>query len=151
MRNQKPVSASPFFRWTVFLVLLGAVSTWSIRSTLVHAKRMAPANTSAAAFSTLQPGARASAVVQLDKVSGEHLTATLLQRESDTVYRRTVSDSNLVSAVMTPNTAVVMGKAEDLVPGAVVQIAGTLDKNHVLRADQVVILTGYVRVAQETK
>ena len=44
MWNQKPVIASPFFRWTVFLVLLGAVSTWSIRSTLVHAKRMNPAD-----------------------------------------------------------------------------------------------------------
>jgi len=151
MGDQKPVSASPFFRWTIFLVLLGAVSVWSVRSTLVHAKRMAPSETSAAVFSTLQPGARASAVVQLDKIAGESLTGTLLQRESDTVYHREVSDNNLVSAVMTPKTAVVMGKAEDLVPGAVVQIAGTLDKNHVLRADQVVILTGYIRVARGAK
>jgi hypothetical protein len=151
MRNQKSVSASPFFRWAVFLVLLGAVSTWSIRSTLVHAKRMNPADTSVAAFSKLQPGARASAVVQLEQVSGEHITATLLQRESDTVYRRTVSDSNLISVVMTPKTTVVMGKREDLVPGAIVQIAGVLDENHALRADQVVILTGYVHVAQGTK
>lgn len=44
----------------------------SIRSTLVNAKRMNPADTSAVAFSKLQPGARASAVVQLEKVSGEH-------------------------------------------------------------------------------
>ncbi|HEX3472615.1 MAG TPA: hypothetical protein VHT28_15650 [Silvibacterium sp.] len=148
MRDQKPVSASPLFRWTIFLVLLGAVSTWSIRSTLVHAKRMKPAATSAAAFSTLQPGARATAVVQLDKVSGESLTGTLLQRESDTVYRRTVSDTNLVSAILTPKTAVVMGKAEDILPGAIVQISGVLDTNHALQADQVVILTGYVNVTQ---
>ena len=95
----------------------------------------AAADTSAAAFSKLQPGARASAVVQLEKVSGEHLTATLLQRESDTVYRRTVSDNNLISVVMTPKATVVMGKREDLVPGAIVQIAGVLDENHALRAD----------------
>jgi hypothetical protein len=151
MRNQKSVSASPFFRWTVFPVLLGAVSTWSIRSTLVHAKRMNPADTSVAAFSKLQPGARASAVVQLEKVSGGHITATLLQRESDTVYRRAVSDSNLISVVMTPKMTVVMGKREDLVPGAIVQIAGVLHENHALRADQVVILTGHVHVVHGTK
>ncbi|MGA9245602.1 MAG: hypothetical protein WBW03_26935, partial [Silvibacterium sp.] len=78
-------------------------------------------------------------------------TATLLQRESDSVYRRTVSDNNLISVVMTQKATVVMGKREDLLPGAIVQIAGVLDENHALRADQVVILTGYVHVAQRTK
>lgn len=151
MRDQKPVSASPFFRWTIFLILLGVVSVWSVRSTLVHAKRMQPADTSVAAFSALQSGAHASVVVQLDKVAGENLRSTLLQRESDTVYRRSGSDISAITATLTPETAVMMGKREDIQPGSVLQIAGILDNHHALRLDQVVILTGYVRVLQGTK
>ena len=42
-----------------------------------------------------------------------------------------------------------MGRPQDIAAGAIVQLAGTLDKNRILRAKQVVILTGYVRLCKE--
>jgi hypothetical protein len=42
-----------------------------------------------------------------------------------------------------------MGKPQDIAVGAVIQLGGTIDANHVLQTNQVVILTGYVRVSQK--
>jgi len=44
-----------------------------------------------------------------------------------------------------------MGKAEDIVPGAIVQISGTLDANHALQTNQIVILTGYVHLSETAR
>jgi hypothetical protein len=44
-----------------------------------------------------------------------------------------------------------MGKLQDIVPGGVVQLAGTMDANHVLHLSQIVILTGYVQVAEDAR
>jgi hypothetical protein len=44
-----------------------------------------------------------------------------------------------------------MGKPEEIVVGAVVQLAGMIDANHVLQTDQVVILSNYVRVSEKAR
>jgi hypothetical protein len=44
-----------------------------------------------------------------------------------------------------------MGKPEEIVAGAIVQLDGTMDEHHAIRTNQVVILTGYVRLTQGTR
>lgn len=114
---------------------------------LVRAERMKAADTPASVFATTAPGAHAKAVVRLDQVVRKNLKDTILERESDTVYRSPVGKSPTVAA-LTPETSVVMGEPEGIVAGAIVPLAGTLDNNHVLRTNQVAILTGYVRQSE---
>ena len=88
------------------------------------------------------------AVVRLESVKGNELKGTLLERQSDTVYLLP-SERTPVIAVLTSDTSVVMGKPQEIAVGVVVQLGGTIDANHVLQTNQVVILTGYVRVSQK--
>jgi hypothetical protein len=87
-------------------------------------------------------------VVRLESVKGNELKGTLLERQSDTVYLLP-SERTPVIAVLTSDTSVVMGKPQEIAVGVVVQLGGTIDANHVLQTNQVVILTGYVRVSQK--
>jgi hypothetical protein len=86
--------------------------------------------------------------VRLESVKGNELKGTLLKRQSDTVYLLPSERTPPVIAVLTSDTSVVMGKPQDIAVGAVIQLGGTIDANHVLQTNQVVILTGYVRVSQ---
>jgi hypothetical protein len=146
----KSTVRSAILQWALFLILLAAAAgaaTWSV---LDRAGHMRLANTPSEAFLTTRPGKTANAVVCLNRVRNRELSGTLLQRVSETVYHRPPIQSALtVEAVLTPQTTVVMGRPEEIVDGAVVQIAGTLDSNHVLHASQIVILTGFVRVEGE--
>jgi hypothetical protein len=44
-----------------------------------------------------------------------------------------------------------MGRPQDIAVGSIVQLAGTLDQDRILRAKQVVILTGYVHLSESTR
>jgi hypothetical protein len=101
------------------------------------------------AFASSPPGSSAKAAVRLDSVKGKELKGTLLEKQSDTVYLLPSERTPIVIAVLSPDTSVVMGKPQDIAVGAVVQLAGTIDANHVLQTTQVVILTGYVRMSQK--
>jgi hypothetical protein len=95
------------------------------------------------------PGTFTKAVMRVDAVSSGHLTCTLLQRESDSVYLLPPTASPaVVTAILTPDSAIVMGKVQNIVPGAIVQLAGVLDQTHTLCASQVVVLTGYVHLTE---
>jgi hypothetical protein len=136
-------------KWIIFLSVLACVAVWAIRGVLVRAQQMSTADTSASTFASSPPGSLAKAVVRLDSVKGKELKGTLLEKQSDTVYLLPSERTPIVIAVLTPDTSVVMGKPQDIAEGAVVQLAGTIDANHVLQTSQVVILTGYVRVSQK--
>jgi hypothetical protein len=112
-------------------------------------QRMSTADTSDSLFESIAPGSSAKAVVRLDSVKGEELKGTLLEKQSDTVYRVPFRRTVAVIAVLTPDASVVMGKPQDIAVGAVVQLAGTIDASHILQTNQVVILTGYVRLSQK--
>ena len=145
-RNE-PHIGTVALRWTFFVVLFAAVTAWAIRGVLARAQQMKAADISASALASVAPGSPAKAVVRLDHVAGKESKGTLLQRQSDTVYLLP-SESSAVKAILTPETSVVMGKPQEIVAGAIVQLDGTMDENHVLRASQVVILTGYVRLSE---
>jgi hypothetical protein len=151
MRDRKRLYDSSVLKWTVFLFLLAMVMVWGVRGVLDRAWRMQTASTSASVFARMTPGNQAKAVVRLDQVAGEKLKGILLERESDTVYRVAVGNGSAVAAILTPETSVVMGTPQDIAAGAIVQLAGTLDQDRVLRAKQIVILTGYVRLLESAR
>jgi anti-sigma-K factor RskA len=136
-------------KWIIFLFVLACAAVCAIRGVLVRAQQMSTADTSASTFESSPPGSSAKAVVRLDSVKGKELKGTLLEKQSYTVYLLPSERTPVVIAVLTPNTSVVMGKPQDIAVGAVVQLAGTIDANHVLQTTQVVILTGYVSVSQK--
>jgi hypothetical protein len=136
-------------KWFIFLAVLASVAAWAIRGVLVRAQQMSTAETTASAYTSISPGSSAKAVVRLESVKGSELKGALLEKQSDTVYLLPSEKKLTVVAVLTTDTSVVMGKPQDIAVGAVVQLAGTIDANHVLQTNQVVILTGYVRVSQK--
>jgi Kef-type K+ transport system membrane component KefB len=138
-------------KWIIFLALLAAVGVWAVRGVLVRARQMSTAGTTASTFATISPGSSAKAVVRLESVSGKELKGTLLEKQRDTVYLLPSESTPSVIAGLTPDTSVLMGKPKDIAVGAVVQLAGVLDADHVLQTNQVVILTGYVRVSQKAR
>jgi hypothetical protein len=150
--EQRKTSSYPsVLRWAVFLFLLAIVMVWAVRGVLERAGRMKAANTSVSASTAMKPGNPARVVARLDQVVGENLKGTLLEPESETVYRIPIGKGFEVAAILTAETSVVMGTPRDIAKGAIVQLAGTLDQNRVLRAKQVVILTGYVRLLESAR
>jgi hypothetical protein len=135
-------------KWIIFLTVLACVAVWAIRSVLVRAQQMSAADTSASTLASYPPGSSAKAVVRLDSVKGKELKGKLLQKQSGTVYLFPSENTSTVTAILTPETSVVMGKPEEIVAGAIVQLDGTMDDYHALRTSQVIILTGYVRLSQ---
>jgi hypothetical protein len=137
-------------RWVLFFIALATVAGWAAWSVLARARQMRPAAMPPSAFSAMPAGQSAEAVVFLNGVDHGKLSGTLLQRESDTLYRGPSDQvGSEVEAELTADAAVVMGRPQDIVAGAVVQVAGALDGRHVLHTTRVVILTGYVRVEKE--
>jgi hypothetical protein len=149
MHDRKPLFDSSGLNWAVFLCVLAAVMVWAVRGVLDRAGRMQTASTSVV-FAGNAPGTPAKAVIRLDQVAGENLKGTLLERASDTSYRIPIGGSP-VAAILTSETSVVMGRPQDIAAGAIVQLAGTLDQHRVLRAKQVVILTGYVHLLESAR
>jgi len=151
MPNPKAPLGPPILRWTLFLLLLVVTAGWAFRTVLARAQQMKTAETQASAWAAMAPGTVTKAVVRIDEVRGTTLRATTLERRSDTVYLRSSALSSCVTAILSPETSLAMGEAEDIVPGAIVQLAGTLDDRHVLRTAQVVILTGYIHLEKESR
>jgi putative AlgH/UPF0301 family transcriptional regulator len=74
------------------------------------------------------------------------ITGKLLQKKTEEIYTRTAT---AVTVQSNSQTKIVMGKPADVHAGAVVHVTGTVQKDHVIAADQIVILTGYVKVQSE--
>jgi len=89
------------------------------------------------------PGTKTKVVVEVEKQNNGMFTSRLLDRQSETVYTRTTTP---VTILADGNTRYVMGKLADLHPAAVVHVTGTVDADRHVKADQIVILTGYVQV-----
>lgn len=139
--------SSQVIRWVCFGVLFGLAIVLVTNTIRSKAARMKAADISPSALESLAPGSSTKAVVRLNQVAGANLQATLLRKVDDTVYELPASISTSeVAAVLNPDAAVVMGAQTAIVSGAIVQLAGTIDSNHTLHVNQVVILTGYVRL-----
>jgi hypothetical protein len=137
--------------WLLFVAVIASVTAWAVRGVLVRAARMKTVDTSASTFVATPPGSKTKAAVRLDRVDGKELKGTLLEKQSDTVYLVPSGESSTITALLTPETSVVMGNPQDIAVGGIVQLAGTMGEKRVLLVYQVAILTGYVRLSRSPK
>jgi len=133
-------------RWTLMFAVLAALSLTAAITVGRRSMRMSSAMAAAAdpsGFTQLAPGTAAQVVIEVTSVSPKQADGKLLEREQDDLYKRTGEPVDFTFVDATP---VVMGKMADLHPGAVVHVKGTVASDHRIQAQQIVILTGYVKV-----
>jgi hypothetical protein len=100
--------------------------------------------TASAPTAQMKVGDSAKFVVEVKAVEpGASLAGNTLEKQSETVYRRTRVTIKITLDAATP---IVMGKASDIREGAVVHITAKMGNDRVLGAEQIVVLTGYVQV-----
>lgn len=105
---------------------------------------MRAASTPAASVMASRTGAAIKAVVRIESQTGPNAhSAELLESAGGTGYRGTASH---IRVALGANTSVIMGAPGDIKPGAVIQANGAIDSARTLHADQIVILSGFVRV-----
>jgi hypothetical protein len=81
-----------------------------------------------------------------DSTKAGTLTGIVLKKRTDDLYLRT---SNHVTIHWDNQTKIVMGKSDDLHAGAIVHITASVKEDHTFAAQQLVILTGYVKVQSQ--
>jgi hypothetical protein len=138
-------------RWLGWIFLLAAIAALTLGIAWRGAGRMMRMHTEAASsseFAGLKAEDETKIVMENTDVSqgdsaGWHFRGRLLEKRDETHYART---ANTAEVAWGKETALVMGKEEDLHAGAVVHVTGTMSKDRSVRAKQIVILTGYVQV-----
>lgn len=124
------------FAGLVFAVAAGIYSSRSM---------MLKPTANAAQLGTAQNGQTLEVAVEITAVPAPNLLEARLLDKQGTDYRRS---GTLLHVHLGAGTALVMGKQEDLRPGAVLQVSAAssgADKTQ-LDARQLVVLTGYVQV-----
>ncbi len=130
--------------WIVALLALALFSFLAMRRSMDRAMRMNAEANSAASASQLKPGDEAKVVLEVTSVApAANIEGAVLEKRTETDYRRT---GNRLKIAYEPATPVVMGKPSDVHPGAVVHVTVKMAGDRVLRAEQIVVLTGYVKV-----
>ena len=129
--------------WIFLLVILALLSFLAMRRSLGKAMTMR-AETTGASMAQLKVGDQAKFVLEVKAVApAASVEGDTLEKQTETVYRRT---GNTIKIAYDAATPVVMGKASDVREGAVVHITARIANDHVLHAEQIVVLTGYVQV-----
>jgi len=124
-------------------VILALLSFLAMRRSLGKAMTMR-AETTGASMAQLKVGDQAKFVLEVKAVApAASVEGDTLEKQTETVYRRT---GNTIKIAYDAATPVVMGKASDVREGAVVHITARIANDHVLHAEQIVVLTGYVQV-----
>ena len=133
-------------RWILTFAVLASLTLAAAIMVGRRSMRMSSAMAASADQSTFAqstPGSKTQAVVEITAVDAKgSAEGKLLDRESEDSYKRTRTP---VGINFTDATPVVMGKLADLHAGAVIHVKGTIGENHRISAEQIVILTGYVK------
>jgi len=129
----------------VVLVFIGLfAAAFMVWNSARRAAGMAAAATSdEKQFTQAAQGQKTKVVIEISEASNGTIKGQVLQQKSETVYARTSTPAVVHS---TAQTKVVMGKPEDVRAGAVVHVTGSTENDHSISAEQIVILTGYVKV-----
>jgi tRNA(Phe) wybutosine-synthesizing methylase Tyw3 len=131
--------------WLVLVgmvILLSALVVWKSGN---MAKRMSTvAASNGQDFSQSAMGSQVKFVVEIREAGADRkITGKLLEQKTGEIYARTTTP---VTVQSNAQTKMVMGTAADVRSGAVVHVTGTVQKDHSIQAEQIVILTGYVKV-----
>jgi hypothetical protein len=130
-------------RLILLLTLLAVLSLAFVWRGVGRMLTMRTQAASTAEFAALTNDADAKVVIEIAEAAHGRVRGKLLERQDETHYKRTTKD---VEATWNKQTAIVMGKAEEVKPGAVVHVTGKVAPDHSVEARQIVILTGYVQV-----
>jgi hypothetical protein len=134
----------------LFGVVLALVAGALLLPRLIAAERQRQSErpASRADFREAGPGAVVEVAFEIDAPSTSNVLAgPLLEEQSIGTFERT---SQPVRVQVTANTPIILGTPADLHPGAIVQVRGTLngDGTHLIVAQRIVVLTGYVTVQE---
>jgi hypothetical protein len=125
---------------SVILVAISAI----VFDVTRRAAGMKAAATRPALVLAAAPNTIVRAVVRLEgKAEADVYLAELLESVGETTYRETPTR---IQVTLTAGAKVVMGSGKDVRPGAIVQVAGTMDGQLTLHASQIVILSGYIQL-----
>lgn len=124
------------------IVLLTMIAVW--RSATAMKSMSAAAASEEQPFAQTAPGTKTKVVVEIGgAVPAGTIKGKLLSKKTEEIFTRT---STPVTAQFDAQTKIVMGKPNDLRPGAIVHVTGMIRGDHTIQAEQIVILTGYVQV-----
>jgi hypothetical protein len=127
---------------SLVILLLLVAAVWRA-SRVMHS--MTVVADSAKEMRQAKPETKTRVVVEIADVDGNGLIhGTLLEKKTEELYARTQTS---VTAQWSSNTKMVMGNREDVRKGAVVHITGERGSDGRIEAEQIVILTGYVKVS----
>lgn len=134
--------------WMVVLAVLAVLSLVYVWSGAGRMMRMQTRAASSAEFAELKAEDDAKIVVEVVEATGGGnadgvIHGKLLEKRDETHYVRTANQADVSWG---KNTALVMGKAEDVRAGAILHVSGKVAADRSLHAKQIVILTGYVQV-----
>jgi hypothetical protein len=131
--------------WIALTVIVLLVLVAVILGAAQREHQMSSGAASSGAEQLLQAasGTKIKVVVEVEKQTNGMFISRVLDPRSETVYTRTKTPVTILAA---DTTRYVMGKSADLHPAAVIHVTGTIDSDRHVKADQIVILTGYVQV-----
>src|SRR5579863_8999326 len=129
--------------WILLLAALGALSLIFVWRGARRMMRMQTRAANSAEFAQLRAQDETKIVIEVSEASERRIRGKLLERQDETHYARTANSADVAWG---KDTALVMGKAEDVRAGAIVHVTGKVADDRSVRARQIVILTGYVQV-----
>jgi hypothetical protein len=130
-----------WFVLTGAVLLLVALAVWNSARMSIS---MSAAASDEQQFAQTAPGTNTKIVVEIAESAPEGTAkGKILQEKTKELYTRTTSSATLR---WNTQTKIVMGKEADIHPGAVVHVTGTIRNDRAIQAEQVVILTGDVKV-----
>ena len=130
--------------WISIIAVTVVVAAFMVWSSARSATSMNAAASTDDSFTQAQPGAKVKLVLEITEATPAGLIrGKLLEKQTDKLYSRTAI---AVTARSTETTKVVMGKSSDIHPAAVIHLTGTVQDDHSVAAEQIVILTGYVEI-----
>jgi len=113
---------------------------WAVRMSSV----MSDAAASHPNMAQTKTGGTAKIAIEVTEAAkGGELRGKILKEKSKEVYART---GDHISVHPNAETKCVMGKAKDVHAGAVAHVTGVMQEDRSVAAQQIVILTGYVKV-----
>src|SRR5579862_5842870 len=129
----------------VWIFMLAALAVLSLVFMWRGAGRMMNMQSHAASqaeFVQLKSQDVARIVIEVTEAAEGRILGKLLEKQDETHYART---ANQAEVVWGKDTALVMGKSEDVHTGAIVHVTGKVADDHSVHAQQIVVLTGYVQ------
>lgn len=129
--------------WVFMLAGLAVLSLGFVWGGAGRAMKMRTQAASNAEFAQLKAPDDAKIVVEVTDALEGRIRGKLLEKQDETHYART---SDQAEFGWGKNTAMVMGKAEEIQAGAIVHVTGKVAADRSVQAKQIVILTGYVQV-----